>query len=201
VVAWAQGGLIVALDFSALERPSLGRHRGRLFELAQAAFVLDPLENLFAVHGDSRRGADADLHLSAAHLRDELALEKLAEVAAFSGSHFRTLFKRSTGLPVHEYIIQRRVERARTLLLRRDLPASQIALEAGFAHQGHMARCMRRVLGLTPNVLGYSETELRAEGDHEPAGRAAQAISASLTHRRSADERRTASSTCSTFQA
>ncbi|WP_145985537.1 helix-turn-helix domain-containing protein [Marilutibacter maris] len=36
---------------------------------------------------------------------------------------------------------------ARELLLRRDMPASQIALEAGFAHHSHMMRTLRRVLG------------------------------------------------------
>jgi AraC family transcriptional regulator len=70
-----------------------------------------------------------------------------------SASHFKTLFKRSTGLPVHEYVIQRRVERAKALLLRGELPASQVALEAGFAHQSHMARSMRRVLGVTPSSI------------------------------------------------
>jgi len=37
--------------------------------------------------------------------------------------------------------------------MRGELPASQIALEAGFAHQSHMARCMRRMLGMTPSLL------------------------------------------------
>ncbi|WP_437673181.1 helix-turn-helix domain-containing protein [Sorangium sp. So ce131] len=84
------------------------------------------------------------------HLDQDLSLDRLAGVAEVSASHLKTLFKRSTGLPVHEYVIQRRVERAKALLLRGDRPASQVALEAGFAHQSHMARCMRRVLGVTP---------------------------------------------------
>lgn len=81
------------------------------------------------------------------HLDQDLTMACLAAVAGISASHLKTLFKRSTGLPVHAYVVRRRVERARTLLLRRDLPTSQIALEAGFAHQSHMVRCLRRVLG------------------------------------------------------
>ena len=84
------------------------------------------------------------------HLAGDISLVRLARVAGVSTSHFRVLFKRSMAVPVHEYVIQRRVERARTLLLRGELPASQIALEAGFSHQSHMARCMRRVLCVTP---------------------------------------------------
>ena len=82
-----------------------------------------------------------------AHLDQDLSMARLAQVAGISASHLKTLFKRSTGLPVHAYVVRRRVERARMLLLRRDLPASRIALEAGFAHQSHMLRCLRRVLG------------------------------------------------------
>jgi len=85
-----------------------------------------------------------------AHLDQRLSLAQLARVAGVSASHFKTLFKRSTGLPAHAYVIQRRVERARVLLARGDLPASQIALEVGFSHQSHMARHMRRILGVTP---------------------------------------------------
>jgi AraC family transcriptional regulator len=88
-----------------------------------------------------------------AHLGEDVSLLRLARVSGVSASHLRALFKRSLGVPVHEYVIQRRVERARALLLRGDLPASQVALEAGFSHQSHMARCMRRVLGVTPAAI------------------------------------------------
>jgi AraC family transcriptional regulator len=88
-----------------------------------------------------------------AHLAEDVSLLRLARVSGVSTSHLRALFKRSFGVPVHEYVIQRRVERARALLRRGDLPASQIALDAGFSHQSHMARCMRRVLGVTPAFI------------------------------------------------
>lgn len=90
-----------------------------------------------------------------AHLDGDVSLARLARVAGVSEPHFRVLFKRATSMPVHAYVIQRRVERARRLLYRGELSASQVALEAGFSHQSHMARCMRRVLGITPaQVMG-----------------------------------------------
>lgn len=88
-----------------------------------------------------------------AHLAEDVSLLRLAQVAGVSASHLRVLFKRTVGIPIHEYVIQRRVERARVLLAQSDLPASQIALEAGFAHQSHMARCMRKTLGFTPSAI------------------------------------------------
>ena len=87
------------------------------------------------------------------HLDQDLSLEKLALVAEVSASHLKTLFKRSMGLPVHAYVIQRRVERAKALLLSGRRSVGEVALEAGFAHQSHLARCMRRILGVTPMSL------------------------------------------------
>lgn len=85
-----------------------------------------------------------------AHLDRDLSLTKLARVVGLSGSHLKTLFRRSFGLPVHAYVVQRRVERARELLRESDLSITQVALEAGFSHPSHMARRMRLAIGLTP---------------------------------------------------
>jgi len=84
------------------------------------------------------------------HLCAGLSLQEIAQVSGLSVSHCKTLFRRSMGLPVHQYVIRRRVERAASLLREGDLPVSQIALETGFAHQSHLARHMRRWLGATP---------------------------------------------------
>lgn len=88
-----------------------------------------------------------------AHLDEDLSLARLAGIAGVSASHFKPLFKQSLGLPVHQYVIRCRVEHAKRLLLAGRSPISEIALAAGFAHQSHMARAMRRVLGMTPAAL------------------------------------------------
>ena len=87
------------------------------------------------------------------NLSQDLSLQDIAAVATLSVSHFKSLFRETTGLPVHQYLIRRRVERAKTLLAEGKLPISQIALETGFAHQSHLARHMRRVLGVSPKAL------------------------------------------------
>lgn len=88
-----------------------------------------------------------------AHLGERLSVARLAEVAGASPSHFAALFRRSTGESVHQYVLGRRVERARILLMVEGVSISQTALEAGFAHQSHMASCLKRALGLTPREL------------------------------------------------
>jgi AraC family transcriptional regulator len=88
-----------------------------------------------------------------AHLDENLTLVELANVAGFSVSHFKPLFKRATGVPVHRFVLERRVERARLRLMEGRQSRTDIALEAGFTHPSHMARCMRRVLGLSPSQI------------------------------------------------
>jgi AraC family transcriptional regulator len=87
------------------------------------------------------------------NLNQDMSLGEIAAVAGVSVSHFKTLFRESVGLPVHQYVIRRRLERARVLLAERELSISQIACETGFAHQSHLARHMRRVLGVSPKAL------------------------------------------------
>jgi AraC family transcriptional regulator len=87
-----------------------------------------------------------------ANLNGDLSLLQLAGVAGLSASHLKPLFKSSLGMGVHQYVVQRRVMRAKELLLRGRSSTASIALELGFSHQSHMARCMRRVLGVTPHA-------------------------------------------------
>jgi AraC family transcriptional regulator len=88
-----------------------------------------------------------------AHLDQDLSLAELAAVAEFSPSHFKALFKQAVGVPVHRFVLERRVERAQLRLLEGRLSITEIALEAGFAHPSHMARWMRRLLGRGPSQV------------------------------------------------
>ncbi len=87
------------------------------------------------------------------HLDQRLHLADLSAVAGLSATRLKILFRNSTGLPVHQYVIRRRVEFARALMTTTSLPASEIAVAAGFAHQSHMASTMRRLLGETPGAI------------------------------------------------
>jgi AraC family transcriptional regulator len=93
-----------------------------------------------------------------AHLDEDLSLAELAVVAGFSVSHFKSLFKQAVGVPVHRHVLERRIERARTLVLEGRRSMAEIAVAAGFAHQSHMARVMRRALGVSPTQLAASRS-------------------------------------------
>ncbi len=92
-----------------------------------------------------------------AYIHDNLALDlslnELAAVAGVSPSHFNKLFKEATKQPAHQFVIQCRVEHAMSLLANGKLSLTEVASLAGFFDQSHMARCMRRVAGVTPAAV------------------------------------------------
>jgi AraC family transcriptional regulator len=88
-----------------------------------------------------------------AYLDRDLTLAELAAVTQMSPNYFTQLFKQSTGLTPHQYVIQRRVEWAKRLLIEGKLAIADIALQVGFAHQSHLNRHFKRWVGVTPKIF------------------------------------------------
>ncbi len=85
------------------------------------------------------------------HLDAGVTLEELATVAHLSPYHFARQFRAATGLPPHQFVIARRVERARQILQEDgDLPLAQVASRAGFSDQSQFSRHFKRLVGVTP---------------------------------------------------
>jgi AraC family transcriptional regulator len=85
------------------------------------------------------------------HLDAGPTLEQLAVVARVSPYHFARQFKKATGLPPHQYLILRRVERAKQLLqAETSLSLAEVAALAGFSDQSQFSRHFKRLVGVTP---------------------------------------------------
>src|SRR5215468_4632009 len=84
------------------------------------------------------------------HLGAGPTLEQMAAVARLSPYHFARQFKAATGLPPHQYVIARRVERAKQLLQGGGLTLAQVAARAGFSKQSHLSHHFKRLVGVTP---------------------------------------------------
>lgn len=85
------------------------------------------------------------------HLDAGPTLEQMAAVARLSPNHFASQFKRATGLPPHQYVILRRVERAKQLLRTApDLSLAEVAVHVGFSDQSQFSRHFKRLFGVTP---------------------------------------------------
>jgi len=90
------------------------------------------------------------------HLQDELSLFELARIANLSPHHFATVFKASTGISPHRYVIERRIDRARDLLRQEEKTISEIAYAVGFSSQSHLTANFRRTTGVTPRKFRQS---------------------------------------------
>ncbi|HEY3179582.1 MAG TPA: AraC family transcriptional regulator [Casimicrobiaceae bacterium] len=84
------------------------------------------------------------------NLREDLTLDRISEVLAMSPGHFAHAFKQTTGLAPHHYVVERRIDRAKGLLRKSDLPISEIAHRVGFRNQSHFSFAFRRATGVTP---------------------------------------------------
>jgi AraC family transcriptional regulator len=84
------------------------------------------------------------------HLDAGPTLEELAAVARLSPYYFARQFKRATGLPPHQYLLARRVERAQQLLREGDLSLAEVAACAGFSDQSQFSHHFKRLVGVTP---------------------------------------------------
>ena len=91
------------------------------------------------------------------HLGAGPSLEQMAAVARLSAYHFARQFKATTGLPPHQFVIARRVERARELLQGgTDLCLAEVAADVGFSDQSQFSRHFKRALGVTPGQFQLS---------------------------------------------
>jgi transcriptional regulator GlxA family with amidase domain len=87
-----------------------------------------------------------------AHLGESITQRRLAGIAQLSVDHFARLFRHSTGLPPHRYVLQRRIARARELVADRRLSLAEIGYELGFPSQAHFTAMFRRLVGTTPGA-------------------------------------------------
>jgi len=85
-----------------------------------------------------------------ARLDQDLGLAELAAVSGLSTHHFGQVFKTSMGISPHRYLTERRVHRAKELLIGGDQSIAEIAVSVGFSSQSHMTLNFRKLAETTP---------------------------------------------------
>src|SRR2546425_13131340 len=85
------------------------------------------------------------------NLRRELRLAELSAVVHMSPYHFARLFKRSTGVSPHRFVVRRRIDEARALLATRTVAITEVARSVGFRTPSHFTTTFRRIIGMTPS--------------------------------------------------
>lgn len=80
----------------------------------------------------------------------EIMLSEMAEIAGVSRFHFAHMFKRTMGIPPHQWLISRRLARAKELLRATGMSITEIAFEVGYQSQSHFGHVFRRATGMSP---------------------------------------------------
>ena len=75
---------------------------------------------------------------------------QLAAICKMSEAHFSREFKRSMGIPPHQYVMKLRLERACLALLNQETRIIDIAYECGFNNASHFTRCFSSQFGVPP---------------------------------------------------
>jgi AraC-like DNA-binding protein len=86
-----------------------------------------------------------------AHLSRRISLADMAAAAGLTRMHFAAQFRAAIGMRPHDFVLQRRIERAQDLLRNPERPLVDVALNVGFQNQAHFTTVFKRFAGETPH--------------------------------------------------
>jgi AraC family transcriptional regulator len=87
----------------------------------------------------------------ASNLRGDFLIADVAKACGLSRGHFTRSFRITTGIAPHKWLLLRRIQQAKTLLLESSIATAEIAVICGFADQSHLTRVFTRLVGTPPS--------------------------------------------------
>ncbi|QKF72873.1 transcriptional regulator, AraC family [Aliarcobacter faecis] len=97
---------------------------------------------------ESTLALDIKKYLDKSYL-EEIILEELALKFDLSIVHLIRVFKKEFGLPIHSYILNKKVHLAKELIAS-NIPIIEVAQNSGFFDQSHLNRSFKRIFQITP---------------------------------------------------
>lgn len=85
------------------------------------------------------------------NLADDISLEKCAEIAGCSYTYLSRAFKKETGMRFVEFLNRQRVNKAKSLLIRKDISMKQIVDLSGFRNYNYFFKVFKEIEGVTPS--------------------------------------------------
>lgn len=92
------------------------------------------------------------------NLDKPLEVSALSRIAEMSQSYFSKLFKLSTGLAPHQFVLQERINRSKELLRQDNARIVDVALGVGFENQAHFTTVFGNLVGMTPRQFQRSSS-------------------------------------------
>jgi AraC family transcriptional regulator len=154
VVKSERGGRLYAESLANILAVHLLRHYAQCADgrHLQTCSDLAEQESQAPAQGHQSRAVAHALQFIHAHYTRDLSLNEIAKAVSLSPFHIARLFKQSLGVSPHQYLIQLRVNSARSLLAAGsgERSLAEVASAVGFADQSHLTRHFKRIVGVTP---------------------------------------------------
>ena len=94
-----------------------------------------------------------------AHLGEPITMRELADSLHLNSSYFSVLFKEQVGLNFSEYLMRKRVQRAKELLVQTVLPISEIAERVGYQTDKYFIKVFKSLEGISPSKYRHMVNE------------------------------------------
>ena len=133
---------------AADERPG----EAQLSQMLHRMLGLLLLDDTSPAHAGSDRIAEAIRYMNR-HLFEELSVQEVAASVSLSSSHFSRQFKAKTGYSPYEYIILRRIDKAKYLLTSTPLSVKEIAYATGYNSEENFIHSFRSNVGIAPGLF------------------------------------------------
>ena len=133
---------------AADERPG----EAQLSQMLHRILGLLLLDDTSPAHAGSDRIAEAIRYMNR-HLFEELSVQEVAASVSLSSSHFSRQFKAKTGYSPYEYIILRRIDKAKYLLTSTQLSVKEIAYATGYNSEENFIHSFRSNVGIAPGLF------------------------------------------------
>lgn len=166
---WTSAGMSAGIDMAlAMIEQDLGKEVARFAARMLVVYYRRPGgQDQFSSLLDFDPGSDrirTVLSYARDHLRDDLTVERLADVAHMSVRQFGRVFAASIGVTPAKAVERLRIEAARPLVEDGHQTFEEIARGVGFGDADHMLRCFVRVVGRTPQELRRSARQADRDG-------------------------------------
>lgn len=103
------------------------------------------------------------------HYREEIRRDELGELVFLNTDYMSRIFKREAGISISAYILQKRVEEAKKLLTRSDLPINTVSIYVGYSNFSYFTKMFKDNTGYAPLEYRrkYSDTTKKKEGNQK----------------------------------
>ncbi len=94
------------------------------------------------------------------HFDNDIANSDLATIAGYHSYYLNRLMKNTTGMTLHQYILNTRLEKSKNFLLNTNMPVAEIAEKCGFKNSYHFSNTFKSKIGVTPTLFRNTKKEI-----------------------------------------